>query len=69
MCRIAAKLVPCLLSKQQEICMNTCQGVQDRLERGPEFILKIIIDDETWVYECDPATKTHLSGRALSEVH
>jgi hypothetical protein len=43
--RIAAKLVHCLLSEQQEIRVNTCQGLQERLERGPKFPLKIIADD------------------------
>jgi hypothetical protein len=31
--------------------------MQQRLETGPEFLLKVIIGDEMWVYGCDPETK------------
>jgi hypothetical protein len=44
----AAKFVPHLLSEEQkENHVNTCQDVQGRPERDPEFLLKIITGYET----------------------
>ena len=67
---MATKLVPCLLDElQKEIHVSTGQDIPERLKRDPEFFLKIMTGDETWIYECDPATNPHLSGRASSPVH
>jgi hypothetical protein len=46
--QIAAKFMPCLLSKKQtENHVTTCQNLQGRFERGPEYLSKIITGDET----------------------
>ena len=47
-CQFAAKFMPNLLSEEQkENHVNTCQGLQERLETAPEFFSKIITGDET----------------------
>jgi hypothetical protein len=38
---IASRFVPCRLSEEQENCVGTCQDLQGRLGRDPEFLLKI----------------------------
>jgi hypothetical protein len=58
MCRIVAKFMLCLLSKdQKDNHVTTCQDLQESLEKDPEFLLEVIIGDEMWVYGCDPDTK------------
>jgi hypothetical protein len=37
------------------------QDLQGRLERGPEFLLKIVTGDETWVYGYDREIKQQSS--------
>jgi hypothetical protein len=67
---MATKIVPCLLGElQKEIHVSTCQDIPERVKRDPQFFLKIVTDEETWIYACDPATNPHLSGRASSPVH
>jgi hypothetical protein len=62
MCGIAAEFVPCLLSEEQnENHVSTCQDLQGKHERDPEFLLKIITGGETWVYRYDPETKQQSS--------
>jgi len=54
---MATKLVPCWLGElQKEIHVSTCQDIPERLKRYPEYFLKIMAGDETWICECDPAT-------------
>jgi hypothetical protein len=56
--QIAAKFVPQLSNdEQKENPANTCQDLQEKLERDPEFLSKIITGDETWVYSYNPETK------------
>jgi hypothetical protein len=38
--------MPRLLSEEQEYHVNVCQDLQERLERDPQFLLKIITGDE-----------------------
>lgn len=57
MCLTAAKFMPCLLSQEQENHINKCQGFQQRLERNPEFLSKIIKWYELWVYGYDQETQ------------
>jgi hypothetical protein len=40
---------------------KSCQHLQGRLGRDPEFLLKIITGDEMWVYKPDPETKQQSS--------
>jgi hypothetical protein len=42
-------------------CVIVCKYFQERLERDPEFVLKIITGDEMWLYRFDPETKKHLA--------
>jgi hypothetical protein len=59
---IAVKFLFCLGSKEQkEERVNRCQDSQERSERDPEFLSKIITGDETWVYGYDPETKQQSS--------
>lgn len=39
-----------LIEKQKENCVNTCHDLQEALERDPNFLLKIIMRDETCYY-------------------
>jgi len=52
-----AKIMPSRPSEEREDHVNTCPGLQKRLETDPEFLSKIITGDETWVYGYDPETK------------
>jgi hypothetical protein len=47
----------CWVRKQKENHVITCQDLQERLEKDPEFLLEVLIGDEMWVYVCDPETK------------
>jgi hypothetical protein len=51
-----------MLSKEQkEDCFRMCQDLQERFERDPEFLLKIITCDETWVEGYKVETNHQLS--------
>jgi hypothetical protein len=59
---IATKFIPCPPSeKQKENCVNRCQDSQERLQRNPEFLSKIITGDEMWVHVYHPETKQQSS--------
>jgi len=45
------------LQEQKENHVNTCQDLQDRLEGGSEFLLKIIIYEWMQDYKCNTETK------------
>jgi hypothetical protein len=40
-CEFAAKIMPSRLSGERENHVNTCQGLQKRLETDPEFLSKM----------------------------
>jgi hypothetical protein len=56
---IAANFVPHELSEQQkENLVEKYQDIQERLEREPEFLSKMITGaDKTWVYGCSKETQ------------
>jgi len=60
---IAANFMPHKLSEQQkENLVETCQDIQERLEREPEFLFKMITGaDKTWVYGCSQETAAFIS--------
>jgi hypothetical protein len=43
--------------EHEEKRVNICRVVQERHERVPEFLLKIITDDELWVCWHDPENR------------
>jgi len=56
------KFVLTVLSKEQkENCFSVCQDLQERFERDPEFLLKIITCDETRVLGYKVETNQQLS--------
>jgi len=58
---IVTKCIPCLLSEKKEKCVSTCQDRQERPERNPEFLSRIITGDEMWVQMYHPETKQQSS--------
>jgi hypothetical protein len=57
MCQAAIKFMSHLLSAEEEKnLVSMCQHRRGRLGRDPEFLLKIITGDETWVYRYGPET-------------
>ena len=60
--RVAAKLVPRLMTSDQLACrVQACQDLLDRSENDKEFLSKIIAGDESWVYGYDVETKIQSS--------
>lgn len=60
--RVAAKLVPKLLTEDQmEYRIEVCLELKNRVTNDPNFIKSIITGDETWVYGYDPETKVQSS--------
>lgn len=60
--RIAAKLVPRLLTdEQRERRVQACLELQNQLQADQEFFSKVITGDETWCYGYDPETKQQSS--------
>jgi len=60
--RVASKLVPRLLSfdqKQQRLDVGL--DLQENAANDPNFLSNVITGEETWVYACDPETKTQSS--------
>jgi hypothetical protein len=43
--------------EHKENCVSTCQGIRERLECLPEFLLKVITGHEMMVYGYDSGTK------------
>jgi histone-lysine N-methyltransferase SETMAR len=55
---IAAKFVPHLLTNdQKQRHVNLCLEVQEKANKDPTFISRIITRDESWIYGYDPETK------------
>jgi hypothetical protein len=65
---VVAKFVPRLLSQEQkEFHAEVAQDLLEITNNDPDFLAKVIIGDESWVYGCDPDTKPSLpSGSRLS---
>ena len=60
--RVAAKLVPRLMtSDQQAHRVQVCQDLLDHSENDKKFLSKIITGDESWVYGYDVETKVQSS--------
>jgi hypothetical protein len=58
MCCTAAKFVPRLSTDdQKQQCVNTCVELQEKANEDPNFISRIIMGDESWIYCYDPETK------------
>ena len=56
--KVCAKMVPKKLTTEQKANRkDVCLNLQDRLEREPEFFIRIITGDESWIMEYDPKTK------------
>ncbi|XP_035213747.1 uncharacterized protein LOC118187601 [Stegodyphus dumicola] len=60
--KVCAKLVSKVLSvDQKKWSMTVCQEMLKRLNVDPNFLEKVVIGDETWVYEYDPESKRRSS--------
>ena len=56
--KICAKLVPKNVSMEQKANrLEICQDFLGILEIEPNFLHKVIIGDESWVFDYDPETK------------
>jgi hypothetical protein len=56
--RIAAKFVPQLLTNdQKQQRLNVCLELQEKTNKDPTFISRIITGDESLIYGYDPETK------------
>jgi len=56
--KVCAKMVPkYLTTKQNDNRRDVCLDLLDRLEREPEFSIRVITGDESWIFEYDPETK------------
>jgi hypothetical protein len=49
----AMKFVPRLLTNDQNMCLE----LQEKANEDPTLISRIIMDDKSWIYGCDPETK------------
>ena len=54
--KVCAKMVPKELTEEQK-SKEESQFAQDLLERQDDILGRVIIGDETWVYQYDPETK------------
>ncbi|UYV60688.1 hypothetical protein LAZ67_1001909 [Cordylochernes scorpioides] len=62
MIRRSSKFVPRILTEEQkEVRMDVCKNMVEMTRTDPEWMQKIIIGDETWVYQYDPETKRQSS--------
>jgi hypothetical protein len=64
--RIAAKLVPRLLTNdQKQRRLNVCLELREKANEDPTFICRITTGDESWISGYDPETNNNRrSGRA-----
>ena len=59
---VVAKFVSRLLSREQkEFRPAVAQDLLDTANNNPDFLKKVIIEDESWVYGYDPETKSQSS--------
>ncbi|UYV83854.1 hypothetical protein LAZ67_X000432 [Cordylochernes scorpioides] len=62
MIRMSSKFVPRILTeKQKEVRMDVYKNMVEMTRTDPEWMQKIITEDETWVYQYDPETKRQSS--------
>ena len=60
--RVAAKFIPRLLSEDQRANrLDVCHEMKDQLKTEPDFLSKIITEDESWCYRYNPETKQQSS--------
>ena len=53
-----AKMVPRLLNDDpKERRLQVCRDVIERLQTEPDLLRRVIIGDETWIFEYDLETK------------
>jgi len=51
-------IVSCLLTQDQKNTrLSLCQELKNQTESDPNFLSKVITDDEIWCYGYDPETK------------
>jgi len=56
--KMCAKMVPKNLTTEQKASRrDVCLDLLDRLEREPEFFIRVITGDESWIFEYDLETK------------
>jgi uncharacterized membrane protein YukC len=55
--RVPAKLVPRLLTAEQDDRASICTDLRDRAKNNPNFKSSVITGDECWVYGYDLETK------------
>ncbi|UYV68363.1 hypothetical protein LAZ67_5004075 [Cordylochernes scorpioides] len=59
---LRGKIDPRILTEEQkEVRMEVCQNMIEMTRIDPELSQKIILEDETWVYQYDPETKRQSS--------
>jgi hypothetical protein len=59
---VAAKFVPHLLGEdQKQNCVDVSKHLVNSANADDNFLKNFATDDETWVYSCDIATKSHFS--------
>jgi len=55
---VCTKMVPKNLTTEHKVNRrDVCLDLLDRLEREPEFFIRVITRDESWILEYDPETK------------
>ena len=60
--RVVAKFIlQLLLLEQKEHCVAVANDLIQTTTNEPDFLKKVIIGDELWVYGYDPEMKAHLS--------
>ena len=56
--KICAKMVPRLLNEgQKELRVQVCQDILEQLETEPYLLKKVVVSDDSWIFEYDPLTK------------
>jgi hypothetical protein len=57
-CCIATKFIPQLLTdNQKQRRVNACFELREKVNEDPYFISRIIMGDESWIYDYDPETR------------
>ena len=60
--KVCAKMVPRLLNDdQKERRMQMCQDIFEQLQNEPDLLRRVIIGDETWIFEYNPEAKRQSS--------
>ena len=56
--KVCAKVVPKIFTREQkEHRVNCCADTLENIENDPDFFLKVITCDKTWIFQYDPETK------------